>query len=134
MAKKTHVEFMGMKLDLSKTKNKVQYERKYGSPMKEVFKLMKMYELIEVMQNGGDMSKVDFEKLDLMSLDFMANLIHASAQRFNANVNMDIIYDMIDIYLEEKTIFDLMGVAMEILEQAGYLNFGEEEQAQPQED
>ena len=132
MSKKTHVEFMGMKLDLSKTRNKVQYERKYGSPMKEIFKLMKMYELIEAMQTGGDLSKVDFENLDLMSIDFMANLIHASAQRFNANINMDIIYDMIDIYLEDKTIFDLMSVAMEILEQAGYLNFGEEEQ--PQED
>lgn len=127
MAKKQFVEFMGLKLDLSKTKNKVQYERKFGSPMKEVFKMMSMFEAMEAMQEGNT-EDIDYEKIDMMSLDFMVNLIHASAQRFNANVNLDVIFDLVDIYLEEKTVFDLMTVTMEILEQAGYLDFGQDEE------
>lgn len=121
MAKKEFVEFMGMKLDLSKTKNKVQYERKYGSPMKEVFKLMSLSDLA----NGAE--DVDYTKLDMMNLDFMANLLHAGAQRLNANVPMDVMYDMIDLFLDNHTLFDLMGVCIQLLEQAGYLNFGQEE-------
>lgn len=127
MAKKQFVEFMGLKLDLSKTKNKVQYERKFGSPMKEVFKMMSMFEAMEAMQEGNT-ENIDYEKIDMMSLDFMVNLIHASAQRFNANVNIDVIFDLVDIYLEEKTVFDLMTVTMEVLEQAGYLDFGQDEE------
>lgn len=126
MARKQFVEFMGLKLDLSKTKNKVHYERKFGSPMKEVFKLMSMVEVIEAIQSENE--NVDYEKIDMMSLDFMVNLIHASAQRFNANVNIDVIYDLVDLYLEQNTVFDLMTVTMEILEQAGYLNFDNEEE------
>ena len=124
MAKKEFVEFMGLKLDLSKTKNKVQYERKYGSPMKEVFKLMSLFDL----SNGAE--DVDYTKLDMMNLDFMANLLHAGAQRLNANVSMDVMYDMIDLYLDTNTLFDLMGVCIQLLEQAGYLNFGQEEETE----
>ena len=124
MAKKEFVEFMGMKLDLSKTKNKVQYERKYGSPMKEVFKLMSLSDLA----NGAE--DVDYTKLDMMNLDFMANLLHAGAQRLNANVSIDVMYDMIDLYLDTNTLFDLMGVCIQLLEQAGYLNFGQEEETE----
>ena len=124
MAKKEFVEFMGMKLDLSKTKNKVQYERKYGSPMKEVFKLMSLSDLA----NGAE--DVDYTKLDMMNLDFMANLLHAGAQRLNANIAMDVMYDMIDLYLDTNTLFDLMGVCIQLLEQAGYLNFGQEEETE----
>lgn len=127
MARKQFVEFMGLKLDLSKTKNKVHYERKFGSPMKEVFKLMSMFEAMEAIQEGNT-EDIDYEKIDMMSLDFMVNLIHASAQRFNANVNIDVIYDLVDLYLEQNTVFDLMSVTMEILEQAGYLNFDNEEE------
>lgn len=121
------IEFMGLKLDLSKTKNKVQYERKFGSPLKEVFKMMSMVEAIEAINGGEDVTEIDFSKFDMISLDFMVNLIHAAAQRFNANVNIDVVYDLVDIYLEDKNIFDLMTVAMEILEQAGYLDFGEQD-------
>ena len=113
-----------MKLDLSKTKNKVQYERKYGSPMKEVFKLMSLFDL----SNGAE--DVDYTKLDMMNLDFMANLLHVGAQRFNANVPMDVMYDMIDLYLYNHTLFDLMNVCIQLLEQAGYLNFGQEEETE----
>ena len=127
MAKKEFVEFMGMKLDLSKTKNKVQYERKFGSPMKEVFKLMSLSDLA----NGAE--DVDYTKLDMMNLDFMANLLHAGAQRLNANVSIDVMYDMIDLYLDNHTLFDLMGVCIQLLEQAGYLNFGQEEEAETEE-
>ena len=124
MAKKEFVEFMGMKLDLSKTKNKVQYERKYGSPMKEVFKLMSLSDLADGAED------VDYTKLDMMNLDFMANLLHAGAQRLNANVSIDVMYDMIDLYLDTNTLFDLMGVCIQLLEQAGYLNFGQEEETE----
>ena len=124
MAKKEFVEFMGMKLDLSKTKNKVQYERKFGSPMKEVFKLMSLFDLADGAED------VDYTKLDMMNLDFMANLLHAGAQRLNANVSMDVMYDMIDLYLDNHTLFDLMGVCIQLLEQAGYLNFGQEEETE----
>ena len=127
MAKKEFVEFMGMKLDLSKTKNKVQYERKYGSPMKEVFKLMSLSDLADGAED------VDYTKLDMMNLDFMANLLHVGAQRFNANVSIDVMYDMIDLYLDYHTLFDLMGVCIQLLEQAGYLNFGQEEETETEE-
>lgn len=127
MAKKT-VDFMGMKLDLSGTKQKVNYERKHGSPMKEIFRMMSMYGLMESMQQGQDIANIDFSRMDMMSLDFMSNLLHAGAQKFNANVSLDTMYDLIDLYLEDNTIFDLMGVTMELLEQAGYLNFGNEEE------
>jgi hypothetical protein len=133
MAKKT-IEFMGMKLDLSGTKQKVNYERKHGSPMKEIFRMMSMYGVMESMQNGEDMSNLDFSRMDMMSLDFMSNLLHAGAQKFNANVSLDVMYDLIDLYLEDKTIFDLMGVTMELLEQAGYLNFGNDEEQEAQEE
>ena len=130
MSKKQPIEFMGMKLDLSGTKQKVNYERKYGSPMKEIFRLMSMYGAMESMQNG-DMANVDFNRMDMMSLDFMSNILHAGAQKFNANVSLDVMYDFIDLYLEDKTIFDLMSVVMELLQQAGYLDFGnDEEEAQ----
>lgn len=124
MARKEFIEFMGLKLDLSKTKHKVQYERKFGSPMKEVFKLMSMADIFEAVESGNT-EEIDYEKIDMMNLDFMVNFIHASAQRFNANVSLDVIYDLIDIYLADKTVFDLMGVVMEVLEQSGYLDFGE---------
>ena len=75
--------------------------------------------------NGAE--DVDYTKLDMMNLDFMANLLHAGAQRLNANVPMDVMYDMIDLYLDNHTLFDLMGVCIQLLEQAGYLNFGQEE-------
>lgn len=127
MAKREFIEFMGLKLDLSKTKNKVQYERKFGSPLKEVFKMMSMIEAIEAINGGENVTEIDFSKFDMISLDFMVNLIHAAAQRFNANVNIDVVYDLVDIYLEDKTVFDLMSVSIEILEQAGYLDFGEQE-------
>ena len=61
MARKEFIEFMGLKLDLSKTKHKVQYERKFGSPMKEVFKLMSMADVFEAVE-AGNTEEIDYEK------------------------------------------------------------------------
>lgn len=119
------VEFMGLKLTM-KTREKANYERKHGSPMKEIFKLIQMAEVMEKM-NEEDVTEIDFSNFDMMSLDFMANIIHASAQRLNANISLDVVYDLIDVYLEEKTIFDLVGVVVELLAHIGYLNFNSEE-------
>lgn len=119
------VEFMGLKLTM-KTREKANYERKHGSPMKEIFKLIQMAEVMEKM-NEEDVTEIDFSNFDMMSLDFMANIIHASAQRLNANTSLDVVYDLIDVYLEEKTIFDLVGVVVELLAHVGYLNFNSEE-------
>lgn len=119
------VEFMGLKLTM-KTREKANYERKHGSPMKEIFKLIQMAEVMEKM-NEEDVTEIDFSNFDMMSLDFMANIIHASAQRLNANISLDVVYDLIDLYLEEKTIFDLVGVVVELLAHVGYLNFNSEE-------
>lgn len=119
------VEFMGLKLTM-KTREKANYERKHGSPMKEIFKLIQMAEVMEKM-NEEDVTEIDFSNFDMMSLDFMANIIHASAQRLNANISLDVVYDLIDVYLEEKTIFDLVGVVVELLAHVGYLNFNSEE-------
>lgn len=119
------VEFMGLKLTM-KTREKANYERKHGSPMKEIFKLIQMADVMEKM-NEEDVTEIDFSKFDMMSLDFMANIIHASAQRLNANISLDVVYDLIDVYLEEKTIFDLVGVVVELLAHVGYLNFNSEE-------
>lgn len=119
------VEFMGLKLTM-KTREKANYERKHGSPMKEIFKLIQMADVMEKM-NEEDVTEIDFSNFDMMSLDFMANIIHASAQRLNANISLDVVYDLIDVYLEEKTIFDLVGVVVELLAHVGYLNFNSEE-------
>lgn len=119
------VEFMGLKLTM-KTREKANYERKHGSPMKEIFKLIQMAEVMEKM-NEEEVTEIDFSNFDMMSLDFMANIIHASAQRLNANISLDVVYDLIDVYLEEKTIFDLVGVVVELLAHVGYLNFNSEE-------
>ena len=119
------VEFMGLKLTM-KTRQKAEYERKFGSPMKEIFKLIQMVEVMDKLQTE-DISDVDFSNFDMMDLDFMANLIHASAQRLNANVSLDVVYDLIDLFLEDKTVFDLMGVVVEVLVHVGYLNFNVEE-------
>ena len=124
MERKPYVEFMGLKLDM-KTREKAQFERKYGSPMKEIFKLMSMMEVFEAQEQGKDLSEINFEKFDMMSLDFMANIIHASSQRLNAGTTLDVVFDLLDIYLEENTVFDLMGVVVELLVNVGYLNFGE---------
>lgn len=123
MERKPYIEFVGLKLDM-KTKEKAQFERKNGSPMKEIFKLMSVMEIMESMQQN--ISEVDFDKFDMMSLDFMANLIHASAQRLNAGTTLDVVYDLMDVYLTDHTVFDLMGVCVELLANVGYLNFGEE--------
>lgn len=123
MERKPYIEFVGLKLDM-KTKEKAQFERKNGSPMKEIFKLMSVMEIMESMQQN--ISEVDFDKFDMMSLDFMANLIHASAQRLNAGTTLDVVYDLMDVYLADHTVFDLMGVCVELLANVGYLNFGEE--------
>ena len=123
MERKPYIEFVGLKLDM-KTKEKAQFERKNGSPMKEIFKLMSVMEVMESMQQN--ISEVDFDKFDMMSLDFMANLIHASAQRLNAGTTLDVVYDLMDVYLVDHTVFDLMGVCVELLANVGYLNFGEE--------
>ena len=122
MERKPYIEFVGLKLDM-KTKEKAQFERKNGSPMKEIFKLMSVMEVMESMQQN--ISEVDFDKFDMMSLDFMANLIHASAQRLNAGTTLDVVYDLMDVYLTDHTVFDLMGVCVELLANVGYLNFGE---------
>lgn len=119
------VEFMSLKLTM-KTREKANYERKYGSPMKEIFKLIQMAEVMERMTEE-DVTEIDFSNFDMMSLDFMANLIHASAQRLNANVSLDVVYDLLDIYLETNTVFDLIGVVVELLAHVGYLNFNSEE-------
>lgn len=124
MERKPYVEFMGLKLDM-KTREKAQFERVYGSPMKEIFKLMSMMEVFEAQEQGKDLSEINFEKFDMMSLDFMANIIHASSQRLNAGTTLDVVFDLLDIYLEENTVFDLMGVVVELLVNVGYLNFGE---------
>lgn len=123
MERKPYIEFVGLKLDM-KTKEKAQFERKNGSPMKEIFKLMSVMEIMESMQQN--ISEVDFDKFDMMSLDFMANLIHASAQRLNSGTTLDVVYDLMDVYLTDHTVFDLMGVCVELLANVGYLNFGEE--------
>lgn len=123
MERKPYIEFVGLKLDM-KTKEKAQFERKNGSPMKEIFKLMSVMEIMESMQQN--INEVDFDKFDMMSLDFMANLIHASAQRLNAGTTLDVVYDLMDVYLTDHTVFDLMGVCVELLANVGYLNFGEE--------
>lgn len=124
MERKPYIDFMGLKLDM-KTREKAQFERKYGSPMKEIFKLMSMMEVFEAQEQGKDLSEINFEKFDMMSLDFMANIIHASSQRLNAGTTLDVVFDLLDIYLEENTVFDLMGVVVELLVNVGYLNFGE---------
>lgn len=119
------VEWMGLKLNLKGTREKVAYEKKYGSPLKEVFKLMSMLDVVEKLDTHED---VDFDKLEIPSLEFMANLIHAAAQKLNSGTTMEVVFDLMDIYLEEHSIFDLVAVVVEVLVHANYLNFDEQQQ------
>lgn len=118
------VEWMGLKLNLKGTREKVAYEKKHGSPLKEVFKLMSMLDVVEKLDTHED---VDFDKLEIPSLEFMANLIHASAQKLNNGTTMEVVFDLMDIYLEEHSIFDLVAVVVEVLVHANYLNFEEQQ-------
>ena len=106
---------MNLNLTLASTKEKIALEKALGgSPLNEILPMM-----------GGANAdgEIDFSKMQIPSLPFMLTVLHASAQKLNANVSMDKMMDLVDVYLEgeDASVFGLFEVVMEVLMTGKYL-------------
>ena len=110
------VDFMGLNLTLMGTKEKVQLEKTLGcSPLNLLFGMV-----------GGATTEeeLDFAKMQIPTLPVMVTILHASAQKLNANVSVDKMFDLIDLWLEqdeENSVISLFSVVMGVLQTGKYL-------------
>ena len=108
------VEFMNLTLTLAGTKEKMALEKALGcSPLNHILPMMA----------GATEGEMDFSKMQIPSLPFMLTVLHASAQKLNANVSMDKMMDLVDVYLEgeDASVFGLFAIVMEVLQTGKYL-------------
>ena len=113
--KKT-IEFMGMTLVLD-TKAKILLEEKIGgSPLKHLFGAM----------GGMNEEEMDLTKFELPPLKVMVLTIHASAQKLQHGVTVDVVMEKVDEFLEEKSVMELFTVFIELLKVGRYLPDDEE--------
>ena len=109
------VEFMNLTLTLSGTKEKMALEKALGcSPLNHI---------LPMMSGANAEGEMDFSKMQIPSLPFMVTVLHASAQKLNANVSMDKMMDLVDAYLEgeDASVFGLFAIIMEVLMTGKYL-------------
>ena len=108
------VKFMGLDLTLASTKSKIALEDKIGSPLQYLFGMM-----------GGaiDDEDIDVTKMQIPPLKVMVLTIHASAQKLNANVPVEKVFDLVDAYLEkdENSVISLFTIFVELLQTGKYL-------------
>lgn len=108
------VKFMGLDLTLASTKSKIALEDKIGSPLQYLFNMM-----------GGaiDEDDMDVTKMQIPPLKVMVLTIHASAQKLNANVSVEKVFDLVDAYLEkdENSVISLFTIFVELLQTGKYL-------------
>ena len=108
------VKFMGLDLTLASTKSKIALEDKIGSPLQYLFGMM-----------GGAMDDedIDVTKMQIPPLKVMVLTIHASAQKLNANVSVEKVFDLVDAYLEqdENSVISLFTIFIELLQTGKYL-------------
>lgn len=94
------------KLRLS-TQNIIQLEKKIGgNPLTLFYK-------------NGDVS--------IPTLEGMADVLHYSLQKFHHGISLKDVFDILDEYLEEKDMNDLMGEIMEVYKVSGVISDDEEE-------
>lgn len=108
------VEFQGLKLTLTSTKEKMALEKALGgSPLNHVLPMMA----------GATEGDMDFSKMQIPSLPFMVTVLHASAQKLNHGITVEKIYDLVDGYLEgeDASVFGLFAIVMEVLMTGKYL-------------
>lgn len=108
------VEFMNLTLTLAGTKEKMALEKALGcSPLNHILPMMA----------GATEGEMDFSKMQIPSLPFMIQILHASAQKLNAGVTMDKMMDLVDVYLEgeDASVFGLFAIVMEVLQTGKYL-------------
>ncbi len=125
------VDFMGLNLTLMGTKEKVQLEKTLGcSPLNLLFGMVggatTEEELDFAKMQGGATTEeeLDFAKMQIPTLPVMVTILHASAQKLNANVSVDKMFDLIDLWLEqdeENSVISLFSVVMEVLQTGKYL-------------
>ena len=108
------VKFMGLDLTLASTKSKIALEDKIGSPLQYLFNMM-----------GGaiDEDDMDVTKMQIPPLKVMVLTVHASAQKLNANVSVEKVFDLVDAYLEqdENSVISLFTIFVELLQTGKYL-------------
>ena len=108
------VKFMGLDLTLASTKSKIALEDKIGSPLQYLFNMM-----------GGaiDEDDMDVTKMQIPPLKVMVLTVHASAQKLNANVSVEKVFDLVDAYLEqdENSVISLFTIFIELLQTGKYL-------------
>lgn len=111
------IEFAGMTLVLD-TKAKIQLEEKIGgSPLKHLFGAM-----------GGAMNEeeMNLEDFNLPPLKVMVLTIHASAQKLQHGMTVDVVMEKVDEFLEEKSVMELFTVFVDLLKVGRYLPDDEE--------
>ena len=108
------VEFMNLTLTLAGTKEKIALEKALGcSPLNHILPMMA----------GATEGDMDFSKMQIPSLPFMIQVLHASSQKLNHGVTMDKMMDLVDVYLEQEdaSVFGLFAIVMEVLMTGKYL-------------
>lgn len=109
------VEFQGLKLTLTSTKEKMALEKALGgSPLNHV---------LPMMSGANAEGEMDFSKMQIPSLPFMVTVLHTSAQKLNHGITVEKIYDLVDAYLEQEdaSVFGLFSIIMEVLMTGKYL-------------
>ena len=93
-------------------------EYKLCLPMRHTIQLEKkigtnpLNKLMEMSNNDGDNKLPDFE--------FITYVFHYSLQKYQANIDLDTTCDLIDKYLEEHDMAQLIQTVMKIFEVSGF--------------
>ena len=97
------------KLRLS-TRNIIQLEKKLGgNPLTLFYK-------------GGEVA--------IPTLEGMSDVLHYSLQKFHHGISLKDVDDILDAYLEENTMNDLMEVVMNVYKVSGIISNDEDEEAE----
>lgn len=64
--------------------------------------------------------------------NIMVPIIHACLEKYNHSISLDETYDLVDTYLEENTLEDLMEILILTFEHSGFLKQGSVEEVEKQ--
>lgn len=96
-------------------------EYKLCLPMRHTIQLekkLKTNPLNKLMEmSSGENKLPDFE--------FIAYVLHYALQRYQANIDLDTTYDLIDLYLEENDMAQLIEVVVKVFEVSGFFKIPE---------
>lgn len=104
-------------------------EYKLCLPMRHTIQLekkLKTNPLNKLMEmSSGENKLPDFE--------FIAYVFHYALQRYQANIDLDTACDLIDLYLEENDIAQLIEVVVKVFEVSGFFKIPEKTEAETKE-